>query len=166
MSSLCPECGTRTVAPHAGSGRTLPYRNFPALPLPADLVLPTCTRCGDIRIGAKEAALLDDVLEKAAQETLASLGRQAIEAIREVATQRDVEARLGLSPGYLSKVKRGREVPSAALVSALVLLAVRPSRVKELEGVWTTGKLPPRLTTDVVNQWQGEVRAGQKAVAS
>jgi hypothetical protein len=166
MSLLCPECGTRTVEPRALPGRTLPYRNFPALPIPAELVLPTCTRCGDIRIGAKEAELLDAALERAAQETLASLGRQAIEAIQEVATQRDVEARLGLSPGYLSKVKRGREVPSAALVSALVLLAVRPNRLKELEGVWSTGRLPPRLTTDAVAQWQADVHAGQKAVAS
>lgn len=166
MSLLCPECGTRTVEPRAEKGRTLPYRNFPALPIPAELVLPTCTRCGDIRIGAKEAEVLDGALEKAAQETLASLGKQAIEAIQEVATQRDVEARLGLSPGYLSKVKRGREVPSAALVSALVLLAVRPNRLKELEGVWSSGQLPPRLTTDVVAQWQAEAGGGRKAVAS
>lgn len=166
MSLLCPECGTRTVEPRAQPGRTLPYRNFPALPIPAEVVLPTCSRCGDIRIGAKEAELLDTVLEAAAQETLASLGKQAIEAIQEFATQRDVEARLGLSPGYLSKVKRGREVPSAALVSALVLLAVRPNRLKELEGVWSTRRLPPRLTSDAVARWEAEIPPGRNAVAS
>lgn len=166
MSMLCPECGTRTVELRAQPGRTLPYRHFPALPVPDDLVLPTCTRCGDVRIGAKEAELLDAALEKAAAEALASVGKKAIEAIQEVATQKEIEAKLGLSPGYLSKIKRGREVPSAALVSALVMVAVRPGRLRELESVWATGALPPRISTDVVSQWQGDVGRDVRKVAS
>jgi transcriptional regulator with XRE-family HTH domain len=156
MKRLCAECGRREVAPLPRSGRTSPYKNFTALPIPSDLEIPTCSHCGAEWIGAMDAERIDAALEKEAAAVLSRLAREAIAAIGETITQGALEERLGLSAGYLSKVKRGREVPSPWLVSALALLAVRPKRLNELANVWTTLALPPRLTSDDLTTWRGD----------
>lgn len=165
MKRLCAVCGKREVEPRATSGRTSPYKNFVALPLPSDLLIPTCGHCGAEWIGAKDAERIDAALEKEAAATLSRLAREAIAAIGETANQGTLEQRLGLSAGYLSKVKRGHEVPSPWLVSALALLAVRPNRLNELANVWTTRQLPPRLTSDDVTTWSGDAGGGNERMA-
>jgi len=156
MKRLCAECGHREVEPRARPGRTSPYKNFAALRIPEDLEIPTCGHCGAEWIGAKDSERLDAALEKEAAAALSRLAQEALADITEVATQKMLEQRLGLSQGYLSKVKRGHEVPSPALLAALVLVAVRPSRLNELANVWTTLQLPPRLTSDDVTRWSGD----------
>jgi Helix-turn-helix domain len=163
MKTLCGECGRREVEPRTAAGRMSPYKNFPALPVPDDLAIPTCRHCGAEWIGARDAELIDAALEKAAADVLSRLAREALESMIDGVTQRDLEQRLGLSPGYISKVKRGHEVPSPALVSALTLLAVRPARLRELELVWSTLRLPPRLTTEQLSTWEGSAQ-GKVAV--
>ena len=162
MKTLCGECGRREVEPRRARGRTSPYKNFPALLIPEDLAVPTCGNCGAEWIGARDAERIDAALASAAGDALSRLAREALGTIVDGVTQRQLEERLGLSPGYLSKVKRGHEVPSPALVSALVLLAVRPARLRELENVWSTLRMPPRLTTDQVSTWQGGATPGAK----
>jgi hypothetical protein len=165
MKTLCAECGRREVERRAVMGRTSPYKNFPALPVPEDLAIPTCGNCGAEWIGARDAERIDAALAEAAADALSRLAREALEILVDGVTQRQLEERLGLSPGYLSKVKRGHEIPSAPLVSALVLLAVRPARLEELENVWDTLRLPPRLTTDQMSRWQGAATpAGKVAI--
>lgn len=71
-----------------------------------------------------------DVLLRLAAELLAKLSEAEVE-------QKRVEHALGLSQGYLSHIKAGRNAPSAMLVSELVLLAKDPERrLKELEKFW------------------------------
>lgn len=71
-----------------------------------------------------------DVLLRLAAELLAKLAEANVE-------QKRVEHALGLSQGYLSHIKAGRNAPSAMLVSELVLLAKDPERrLKELEKFW------------------------------
>jgi NMD protein affecting ribosome stability and mRNA decay len=142
MKRLCASCGKREVEPRAVIGRTSSFKNFAALPLPNDLRIPTCGHCGAEWIGAKDAERIDAALEKEAAASLSRLAREAIAAIAETVTQGTLEQRLGLSAGYVSKLKRGHEVPSPWLVSALVLLAVRPNRLNELANVWTSRQLP------------------------
>jgi hypothetical protein len=155
MKTLCAECGRREVEPRRLEGRTSPYKNFPALAIPGDLQIPTCGNCGAEWIGARDAERIDAALAEAAGDALSRLAREALGCLVDGITQRDLEECLGLSPGYLSKVKRGHEVPSPALVSALVLLAVRPGRVRELENIWSTLRLPPRLATEQLSTWHG-----------
>lgn len=47
-------------------------------------------------------------------------------------TQADLERRLGLSVGYLCRVKKGTARPSKPLISLLVLLANDEKRIGEL----------------------------------
>lgn len=148
MTKLCAECGERAVSPRAVAGRTSPWKQFASLLVPADVQIPTCSNCGAEWIDRKTAAVLDAALERAAAERLTKLAREALEVLGASMSQRDLESELGLSAGYLSKVKHGKETPSAQLVGLLALLAVRPARLDQLAHIWESGELPPRVTND------------------
>lgn len=152
MKKLCGECGKRAVDPVAVPGRRSPFRNFPALDIPATLAIPTCSNCGAEWIDRETAKRIDEALAAQSAVVLADLARQAIEALTATMSQRDLEARLGLSAAYLSKVRHGKEVPSAPLVALLALLAARPGRIDEVERVWTTGRLCPRVVSTNVSR--------------
>lgn len=161
MTKLCGECGKRTVAPLAVAGRTSPWKHFPSLPISAGIEIPTCSNCGAEWIDRKTAESIDADLSRAAAERLGALARQALEVLGESCIQRDLERDLGLSAGYLSKVKHGKEAPSAQLVALLDLLAANPRRLDQVKFAWATGTLPPRITYGVytlsepVNEPQG-----------
>jgi transcriptional regulator with XRE-family HTH domain len=83
---------------------------------------------------------------------LADVARQAIEALGATMSQRELEVTLGLSAAYLSKVRHGEEAPSAPLVALLSLLAARPDRIEEVERVWETRRLSPRVVSTNVSR--------------
>ncbi len=161
MKKLCGECGKRAVEPWTGPGRRSPFRNFPALELPATLAIPTCANCGAEWIDRETARRIDEALAAQSALVLADVARQAIEALGATTSQRELEATLGLSAAYLSKVRHGREVPSAPLVALLSLLAARPARIDEVMHVWTTGRLSPRIASTNVSRVDLEVEAGE-----
>ena len=43
----CAECGG-TVRPTSGHGRTVSYRGASGFPVPANLLMPTCAKCGTV----------------------------------------------------------------------------------------------------------------------
>jgi transcriptional regulator with XRE-family HTH domain len=73
---------------------------------------------------------------------LVAKAEKAIETLRVNYRQRTVEKRLGLSAGYLSKLRQPERAPSAALVGALMVLAAHPEQVDELASLWDVS--PPR----------------------
>ena len=152
MKKLCGECGKRAVEPVAASGRRSPFRNFPELEIPATLAIPTCSNCGAEWIDHETAKKIDEALAAQSAVVLADVARQAIEALGATMSQRELEATLGLSAAYLSKVRHGKEAPSAPLVALLSLLAARPARIGEVERVWATGRLSPRVVSTNVSR--------------
>jgi len=135
----CRECGEGTIKPMTKRGRTAPFKNLAALPVPASIAIPTCDRCGTEWIDARTAKALDDALAGAYATELRKRLDTALDAILATpgASQRRVEQVLGLSPGYLSRVRRGRGDASAQLVSALALIAEDPARrLRVLDHVW------------------------------
>ena len=157
MSRLCAECGVRAVEPRAVPGRRTAYRHFVSLPIPADLPIPTCANCGAEWLDRRTSERLDAALAEAAAQQLSGLAVEALEVLSVSLNQRDLEALLGLSAGYLSKVRHVKERPSAPLVSLLALLADRPARLGEIARIWDTGHLPPRLTVDNVTLFESRV---------
>jgi hypothetical protein len=61
--------------------------------------------------------------------------------------QRELERLLGLSPGYLCRLRslKGTSTPSAAMVSTLALLARDPARINELREYWAQPPDPVRV---------------------
>ena len=88
-------------------------------------------------------------MDKPAREALAPLLAQlytaelrrriqnAIVALTPVVSQRRMEDLLGLSAGYLSRLKAGAGTPSPALVLLLQQIALDPiARLREMERIW------------------------------
>jgi hypothetical protein len=133
----CAQCGKGKVRPVARAGRREFYKTMD-VPVPADLSIPTCDSCGEERLNASQSKALDLALEQAYGRELSRLAAEQLAKIADAGLeQKRVEHALGLSHGYLSHVKAGRNVPSPMLVSELVLLAKDAERrLKELEDFW------------------------------
>jgi hypothetical protein len=129
----CPECGRGTIRPLAAAGRLATYKNM-ALPVPPDLEIPTCDNCGLEWIDPKTAASVDAALDAAFQKEAREQATTLLADLRQHVTQKRMESLLGLSHGYLSKIRSGASVPSPMLLACLKLLASDPTRrVHELE---------------------------------
>lgn len=138
-ASLCACCGNRTVRPRVGAGRFKPYRMMPALALPDDFPIPTCSRCRAEYIDGPTADALSHALLAAFEEDLRRRARAAVAEVCGHISQRRLEKLVGLSQGYLSRLHGGHGTPSAALVALLTLLARDPLvRLRELEISWLT----------------------------
>lgn len=133
----CVRCGARSVRNLIRPGLTNPYRMLPALPLPADLAIPTCRRCATQYIDPQTAEALVQALTLAFAKELRRRGGEAVDQICEYISQRRLELLLGLSQGYLCRLRAGKSTPSAALVALLTLLAKEPEvRLRELDRSW------------------------------
>ena len=130
----CPCCGYASVHPLARLGRVVRYRNV-ALTLPAELCLPACRRCKYEPLGldAVPAELLESLYRADLRQRVAI----AVARVQRNLPQRRTELLLGLSQGYLSRLRAGGGVPGAPLVSLLALLAAHPQLIAELEAYWT-----------------------------
>lgn len=131
----CVKCKRLAVRGVCRPGRTVGYRNLGALPVPPDFPIPTCSRC------FAEYPPLADLLERILRPSyLAELRRRAALSIPLVCcsqiSQRKLELLLGMSQGYLSRLKAEAGTPSAALVSLLHLLAIDPNLLRELQRFW------------------------------
>lgn len=132
----CKACNQGEILDRAVAGRQTRYRCVPDLEIPADVAIPTCTHCGTEYLDAAAAQRLDEGLKDAFQRVLSKKMDSSLEALRPHIAQRDLERLLGLSGGYLSKLKGGKET-SAPLVAALMLLSSEPAmRLVELREAW------------------------------
>jgi hypothetical protein len=69
----------------------------------------------------------------------------ALVALEPVGSMSRIEDVLGLSKGYLSKLKQGRAEASPTLVSSLALVATSPKALETLEAMWkATASRPKR----------------------
>ncbi len=153
---ICPTCNKGEVREVARAGRRLHFRTIPNLEVPSDVLIPTCTHsgCGEEWLDSATAARLDEAMKGAYQAALTMKAEEAISRLKKRAPQRDLERLLGLSAGYLSKLKHGKET-TAPLVAALMLLASDPHRVDELRALWLMQ--PPQESTQVRLSSSGEV---------
>ena len=140
-ASRCPCCGRRAVQPTAQPGRVCRYRNA-ALTLPAELRIPTCRRCKHQILSLEAVPALATVLEATYRAELVRRAAAEIARLARFYSQRQTEVILDLSQGYLSRLRAGDGVPSAALVSLLALLSAEPSRMEELKGYWALPHAP------------------------
>lgn len=134
----CERCGAaHSVRPLGRAGRTAPYRTIPALPLPEDFALPTCSRCGTEFMDVELRGALRSLLARLYAAELRRRVALAVSTLSAFTSQRRLECLLGLSQGYLSRLKAGAGTPSPALVVQLQQLALDPvARLRELERLW------------------------------
>lgn len=131
---ICKKCGARSVIQKDCSGRTVRYRNIAALAIPAEVSIPVCTRCHASHADTSTQA---ELLSREYRAALRCRAQVTIKRLSQYVTQRKLEALLGMSQGYLSRLRSGAGTPSPELVSLLALLAQDPkTRIQELELYW------------------------------
>ena len=146
--STCLRCGGHTVRPVQRPARTVSYRVFSALPLPADLPIPTCTRCHAESLDLDTTQRLHQILPHLYQAELRRLAGQELRALSLHISQRQLELQVGLAQGYLSRLLAQAGNPSSALVLLLGLLATDPlARLREVQAYWQATRPEPALLT-------------------
>lgn len=140
----CLRCGGHTVRPMQRSARTVSYRVFPALTLPADLPIPTCSRCRAESLDLDTTQRLHSLLPSLYQAELRRLAGQELRALSPHISQRQLELLLGLAQGYLSRLLAQAGNPSSPLVLLLGLLAKDPqARLSEVQVYWRAPRPEP-----------------------
>ena len=126
------------MKPRTGRGRTTQIRNMPAMAIPDDVAIPTCGRCKSEFIDEHTSEAIAPRLQQAYLESLRTRARIAIDLLSKHITQRRLEQLLGLSQGYLSRMRAGTGNPSPELVSHLATLCQDPAtRLADLERFWS-----------------------------
>ena len=142
----CLRCGGHTVRPMQRPTRTVSYRVFPALPLPADLPIPTCSRCRAESVDLDTTQRLHALLPRLYQAELRRLAGQELRALSPHISQRQLELLVGLAQGYLSRLLAQAGNPSSPLVLLLGLLAKDPqARLSEVQAYWQAPRPEPAL---------------------
>ncbi len=112
------------------------YKNFSALEIPSHLKIPTCDHCGEMWFDAKTSRIVSKEMELVFRSELRRRVARVIDLISKVITQGQLEALLGQSQGYLSKLKSGERTPSPELMIELALIARDPKkRIREIEEI-------------------------------
>ena len=94
------------------------------LEIPASIRIPTCRNCGVRWFDEATAATLDDALEPIYQRTLRNrLGQDLSALLGRGVTEARIEEALGISRGYLSRLRSGSRTPSRELVVAVAYMA-------------------------------------------
>ena len=105
--------------------------------IPDSFPIPTCSRCHAEFFDVRTTEALAPLLHERYQEQLRQRAKQAIDILMLHISQRRLELLIGLSQGYLSRLRIGAGNPSAELVSHLAMLAHDPkTRLAELERYW------------------------------
>ena len=136
--TVCCRCGASAVVKSTGVDRTIPYRTLPALPLPSDLVIACCKRCKCLYPEQSEPDELRARLQALFVGCLQRRFRTALAVLQRSISQRQLELLLGLSQGYLSRLKAGAgNNPSSELVLLVALLSLDPEkRLADLRQFW------------------------------
>lgn len=134
--SKCPVCGTRAVRERTGRGRTTPYRMIPSLDLPPTLPIPTCGRCQSLFLARMEPEFVAEQLRQTFQQSLRVRVKTALCSLKQFVSWRQLEVKLGLSQGYLSKLRLSSANPSPELTVLLALLAMDPTLLSEIDLFW------------------------------
>lgn len=129
----CYACFEGEVVATAKAGRTLRYKAMQKLAVPEDLVIPTCNHCGEQWISPADAKRIDTALEVVYRQELLARVRAVLPDPKDADR---IERDLGLSRGYLSRLRTGRKIPSEPLVAILALIHQQPSVLKRVEAMW------------------------------
>lgn len=125
---LCGCCNQPAIAKR-GEGRFGTYRDV-RVPIPDELVSYHCAATGKL---CADPALIA-ALHRGYREGLRHSCGDSLAKLAGVRSGRRLEQLLGLSQGYLCRLKNGKAQPSRCLSVLLALLARYPDLLREVEG--------------------------------
>ena len=126
----CSNCFSKDIGFETVKGKCFSYKDYPGVFITkGDLELITCKACGEIFTSTKyeDAKNLDKCIEDSITHQV-GIFLSMLKSWN--LSQRDVCVRLGVTEGYLSKVKRGIEIPAFGLFNSLKTMAVSEDAMK------------------------------------
>ena len=121
-------------------GMVMEHRDDPRVRIRDDLILPVCDVCGDMALNEERTVALDAVLERSYRRKRLRQQCALINDLRRRGlTQVQIERFAYLSPGYVSKLRKGK-LASGATFRLLYLLRAFPE-----EALRAVARLDPRL---------------------
>lgn len=123
----CGECGSQVVLA-TGPGRTAEYRVGVPLPVPADLAIPTCRKCGEtyftVELSARLAKAQAPLYDRWVKDHLTRL--VGLLRDRHGLTLRQIETACGVTATYFSHVMKGRKKTSLPLIRLVEAFVAAP----------------------------------------
>jgi hypothetical protein len=136
----CGGCGMGMLRPTNVAGMVMGHRDDPRVRIREELTLPVCDVCGDMALNAEHTDALDDALECSYRRKRLRQQRALINDLRRAGlTQVQIERFANLSPGYVSKLRKGK-LASGATFRLLYLLHAFPR-----EALRVVSRLDPEL---------------------
>jgi hypothetical protein len=136
----CGGCGMGMLRPTNVAGMVMGHRDDPRVRIREELTLPVCDVCGDMALNAEHTDALDDALERSYRRKRLRQQRALINDLRRAGlTQVQIERFANLSPGYVSKLRKGK-LASGATFRLLYLLHALPR-----EALRVVSRLDPEL---------------------
>jgi hypothetical protein len=136
----CGGCGMGMLRPTNVAGMVMGHRDDPRVRIREELTLPVCDVCGDMALNAEHTDALDDALERSYRRKRLRQQRALINDLRRAGlTQVQIERFANLSPGYVSKLRKGK-LASGATFRLLYLLHAFPR-----EALRVVSRLDPEL---------------------
>jgi hypothetical protein len=136
----CGGCGQGMLRPTNLAGMVMDHRDDPRVRIRDDVIIPVCDVCGDMTFTDAQAAALDDALERSYRRKRLRQQRALINDLRRAGlTQVQIERFANLSPGYVSKLRKGK-LASGATFRLLYLLHAFPR-----EAMRVVSRLDPTL---------------------
>ena len=129
----CHNCHKGIVTLLARPGRTAPYKSIPNLPVPADLEIQTCNHCGEEWMTPEDAKRIDAAMDTVYRQELLRRLRAVLPDPKEASR---IERDLGLSRGYLSRLRKTTKPPTESLLAILALFRQYPSTLRQVEAFW------------------------------
>jgi C4-dicarboxylate-specific signal transduction histidine kinase len=122
------------------AGMVMGHRDDPCVRVREDLTLPVCDACGDMALNEEDTDALDAALERSYRRKRLRQQRAMINDLRRAGlTQVQIERFATLSPGYVSKLRKGK-LASGATFRLLYLLHALPR-----EALRVVSRLDPEL---------------------
>jgi hypothetical protein len=137
----CFSCGVGTIALRNARGQVVGYKDERAVEIDRDVEVLLCDHCGEMLLNADSAARLDAVLEPGYRRLRVRRVLEEVAGIRAALdiSQRDLERLIGVSDGYISKLRHGRRVPDATTLRLLHLINADPhaavQRIAEIAAI-------------------------------
>lgn len=136
----CGGCGQGMQRLTNVAGLVMHHRDDPRVRIRQDLLLPVCDVCGDMALNLEQTVALDDALERSYRRKRLRQQRAIINDLRRSGlTQAQIERFAYLSPGYVSKLRKGK-LASGATFRLLYLLHEFPG-----EAMRAVSRLDARL---------------------
>lgn len=138
----CGSCGMGTMWLTNVRGMVMGHRDDPRVQVRTDVLLPVCDTCGDMALDLPQTEALDAALAASYAARRRKLQCALINDLRRRGfTQQQIERFASVSPGYLSKLRKGK-IASGSTFRLLYLLHEFPD-----QAMAAVAKLDPELDT-------------------